>query len=137
MEENTELDAVVARLSQIVDELLAVDDDDFAARFALEKERDELRAKAEAFHERKDESRSTDELRAELAARQTQLDEMKDQLVNRATQASVASGGAGGGVVPLGERYGGNTTNAAMGAMGADKVRARISEIEQELSRRE
>ena len=131
-----ELEQVVARLAQIVDELLAVDEGDFAARFALEKERDELRARAESFHERKDEHRSSDELRAELASRKAQLDAMKDQLVNRATQASPAAGGGGGGDVPLGERYGGNTTHAALRAMGGDKVRVRISEIEQELSRR-
>ena len=131
-----ELEAVVARLSQIVDELLEVEEGDFATRFALEKERDELRARAEAFRERKDEHRTVDELQAELVARHEQLDAMKDQLVNRATQASVAAGHGGGGDVPLGERYGGNTTSAAMQAMGADKVRARISEIEQELSRR-
>lgn len=131
-----ELERVVARLSQIVDELLAVDDGDYAARFALEKERDELRAQAETFREGKDEHRSSAELRAELAARQGQLEAMKDQLVNRATQASVAAGGGGGGDVPLGERYGGNTTHAALRAMGGDKIRVRISEIEQELSRR-
>lgn len=131
-----ELEPIVARLSEIVDELLNVDEGDFAARYALETERDELRARAEAFHERKDEHRSSDDLHAELAARRSQLEAMKDQLVNRATQASGASGRGGGGDVPLGVRYGGNSTNAGMQAMGAHKVSARISEIEQELSRR-
>lgn len=131
-----ELEGVVARLSQIVEELLELADDDFAARFALEKERDELRARAEAFHQRKDEHRSTKDLVAELAARKSQLEAMKDQLVNRATQASGSHGPGGGGDVPIGEKFGGNFTSAAMRGMGADKIRARISEIEQELSAR-
>lgn len=131
-----ELETVVARLSRIVEELLELEDDDFAARFALEKERDELRARADAFHEGKDARRSTEDLTAELAARKSQLEAMKDQLVNRATQASSASGRGGGGDVPLGEQYGGNSSSAGMRGMGADKVRARISEIEQELAHR-
>ncbi len=131
-----ELETVVARLSEIVEELLELEDDDFAARFALEKERDGLRARAEAFHQRKDEHRSTAELMAEHAARTTQLEAMKDQLVNRATQASSSSGRGGGGDVPIGAKHGGNLTTAGMQGMGADKVRARISEIEQELAAR-
>lgn len=92
-----EIDDIVWRLSQVTDELLALHDDDFAARFKLETERDRLRAQAAEFHQRKDEGRTTAELCAELVERQKQLVQMQDSFVNRATQASSASGAGGAG----------------------------------------
>ena len=92
-----EIDDIVRRLSQVTDELLALYDDDFAARFKLETERDRLRAQAAEFHQRKDEGRTTAELRAELVEWQKQLVQMQDSFVNRATQASSALGAGGAG----------------------------------------
>lgn len=131
-----ELDSVVARLAEIVDELLELGPENYGARFSLEKERDQLRAHAEQFHRRKDEGRSTQKLVAELAARESQLDAMRAQLVNRATQASSSQGQGASGDAPLSTAHGGTSTHAAMSGMGAGAVLARISEIEQELARR-
>ena len=131
-----ELDTVVARLAEIVDELLELKPEDFAARFALEKERDQLRTRAEQFHRHKDEGRPTQNLVAELAARRSQLDAMKSQLVNRATQASSSQGRGASGDVPLSAAHGGTSTHAGLRGMGGGAVRARISELEQELARR-
>ncbi len=130
------LDEVVKRLADVTDELLALDDGDFANRFRLETERDLLRAQASEFHQRKDEGRSTEQLRAELAARRKQLQKIRDGLVNRARQASSASGRGGGGERALGAGKGGTINNAINQAQGADSIEARIAEIEQELANR-
>ena len=128
-----ELDEVVARLSQIVEELLELPPDDFARRFALEKERDELRAAAEVFHQRKDEGRSTEDLIAELAARRKQIRSMGDQLVNRAAQSSATGAGPAADVATSM----GGSLNQAMGeGMGMGSAAVRVAELEQELSRR-
>ena len=63
------IDEVVKRLAEIADELLAWDEDDLAARFELETERDGFRHQAADFHQRKDEGTPTEQLLAELAAR--------------------------------------------------------------------
>ena len=120
------IDEVVKRLADITDELLALDEDEFAARFKLETERDGLRRQAAEFHQPKDEGRPTEQLLAELAARRKQLD---------ATQAS-SDFGRGCVEHPLGAGSGGTMYNARMNAQGAPSIVARIAELEQELARR-
>ncbi len=130
------LDDIVRRLSEVTDELLALEDADFPNRFRLETERDALRAQAADFHQRKDEGRSTEQLHAELTARRRQLEQLREQLINRAAQASAASGRGGGGERPIGADRGGTINHAMMEAQGTRSVVARIAEIEQELARR-
>ena len=132
-----EIDDIVKRLAEVTDQLLALNHDDFAARFKLKSERDGLRAQAAEFHQRKDEGRSTEELRAELAARRKQLEQVQDQFVNRATQASASSGAGGAGAErAIGAKRGGTINNAMRQAQGAGSIAARIAELEQELAKR-
>ena len=130
------LDDIVRRLNEVTDEILALEDGDFANRFRLDTKRDALRAQAEVFHKRKDEGRSTEQLHAELTARRGQLEQLRDQLINRAAQASAASGTGGGGERPIGADKGGTLNHALMEGLGARSVVARIAELEQELARR-
>ena len=122
----SELDEVVKRLAEIADELLALGDDDFAARFRLENERDELRQRAAEFRQSRDHGRPTEDLRAELAARREQL---------WTTQAS-SDFGRGCVEHPLGADHSGTMYMARMNAQGAAEIVARIAELEQELARR-
>ncbi len=130
----TELDDLVRRLSEVTDELLGLEADAFEQRFVLEKERDELRARAEAYHENKDERRTLKELERELKSRRRQLDALHETKINMTYQAHNATGGHAGSI---GADNGGTLNNALMGAQGADSVIARIAELEQELARRE
>ena len=120
------VDEVVKRLAEVADELLALNEDDFAARFKLETERDGLRDHAAEFHQPKDEGRPTKQLLAELTARRKQL---------HATQAS-SDFGRGCIEHPLGADSGGTMYNARMNAQGARSIVARIAELEQELAGR-
>ncbi len=129
----TELDDLVRRLAEATDELLRLEADDFERRFALEKERDELRAQAERYHRGKDERRTVVELERELKSRQRQLDTLHATKINMTYQANNATGGHVGSI---GADRGGTLNNALMGAQGADSVIARIAELEQELARR-
>lgn len=130
------LEDVVRRLAEVTDELLALAPDDFAARFRLETERDELRAQAAVYHQRKDEGRSTEQLEGELAARMKQLAAIEGQYVNRALQAASASGSGGGGERAMDADHGGTANLAIASGQGVAKVKARIAELEQELARR-
>jgi len=126
------IDEIVRKLSEVTDELLALEAGDFATRYTLETKRDELRAQAAQFRERKDEGRSTEQLRAELVARRTQLEQLQKSKINMASQAQ----GSGSSVRAIGADKGGTLNNAMMTAQGARSVEVRIAEIEQELARR-
>ena len=128
------IDELVKRLSEITDELLALDKDDFAARFRLDKERDGLRAQAAEFHKRKDEGRSTEDLRAELKARRSQFEELRKLRINMTYQALATD--TGGATRAIGAKAGGTINNAMMKAQGGDSIELRIAEIEQELATR-
>ncbi len=133
------IDAIVRRLAEITDELLALGTGDFADRYRLETERDALRAQATQFHHRKDELKTTDQLNSELDARRDQLNEIRSSFINRALQAAADAGGGGGGggcERAIGAEYGGTLNNAMMTAQGGGSIIARIAEIEQELARR-
>ncbi len=132
----TTVDEIVKQLAEVTDELLALEDDDFAGRFRLETRRDELRAEAEEFHQRKDEGRSTEQLHTELSARREQLQQISEGFVNRAMQASSAHGPSGGEERASAALKGRSINDAMMGASGAGSIHARIAEIEQELAKR-
>jgi len=57
-----DLDAIVGRLLAVTNELRKLGGDEFTRRFELEIERDELRAAAKEFTERKDERRTINDL---------------------------------------------------------------------------
>ena len=79
-----ELDALNRELAGIQGELLALSDDAFAERFALQKRQDELRELAAAFHQDWGSQRPTEELQAELNALRGQLKGIEDQKINLA-----------------------------------------------------
>ena len=119
------LDALNRELAGIQDELLALADDAFAERFALQKRQDELRERAAAFHQDWDSQRSTEELQAELKARRAQLKGIEDQKINLAMFSS-GSRGAGAGSSGLG---GVSLNQGLLKAQGANRVHARIGVI--------
>ena len=125
-----EIDDLVRRLAAVTDELRSLGAGDFEQRFSLEKERDDLRAQAAAFHERKDERRSVVELERELKSRRRQLELLQKTKINMTYQANHPGGGHQSAI---GADRGGTLNNALMGAQGADSVIARIAELEQEL----
>jgi hypothetical protein len=128
-----DLDSIVRRMAEVTDELLALDDGDFARRFELKIERDELRAKAKVFHEGKDAKRTIFELQAELAERRRQLAELRKSKINMLYQAQNS---AGGHTMAISREHGGTLNNALMKGQGSEQVFRRIAELEQELTRR-
>jgi len=129
-----DLDSIVKRLAEVIDELLATDDDDFKRRFDLSIERDELRAKAKVFHEGKDVRRSIFDLQAELAERRKQLSQIRKSKINMVYQAQARGGGSH--VAALSAKHGGTLNTALMRGQGSERLFARIAEIEQELTKR-
>ncbi len=127
------LDAIVKRLAGVTDELLALTAGDYERRFTLEKERDELRARAKVFHEGKDAKRSVYDLESELAERRRQLTHLRKSKINMLYQAQNS---AGGHTMAISAKHGGTLNNAMHRAQGGEAVTARIAELEQELTRR-
>jgi len=128
----SDLDAVLGRLLAVTNELQDLRGDDFARRFELEVKRDQLRAEARDFTERKDERRSINDLESELLSRRTQLDELNKSKINMTYQAQVP----GAHVMAISRKYGGTINNAIMMAQGGENLIVRIGEIEDELRRR-
>ncbi len=117
-----ELDALNRELAGIQDELLALSDDAFAERFALQKRQDELREKAAAFYQNRDAQRPTEELQAGLKALRGQLKGIEDQKINLAMWCQGAGPGSSG--------LGGMALNQGLlEAQGANSVHARIGVI--------
>jgi len=116
----------------VTDELQKLGSDKFTRRFELEIERDELRAAAKEFTERKDERRTINDLESELLSRRSQLDELNKSKINMLYQAQMS----GAHAMAIDRRYGGTINNAIMRAQGAENLILRIGELEDELERR-
>lgn len=127
-----DLDAIVGRLLAVTNELRKLGGDEFTRRFELEIERDELRAAAKEFTERKDERRTINDLESELLSRRTQLDELNKSKINMLYQAQMS----GAHTMAIDRRYGGTINNAIMKAQGAENLILRIGELDDELRRR-
>ena len=124
------LEDVVGRLAAIQDELLALPAGPSKRRFDLLTEQDRLRGMAAEFAERRDEHRSADELRAELEA----LRKRHKSLVESRSGYVMGKGGdnagpASGAWVSL--------SRDSKAASGADHLTVRLSQIEDELARRQ
>lgn len=128
----SDLDAIVGQLLAVTNELQELDADNFTRRFELEIERDELRAAAKEFGERKDERRSINDLESELLSRRAQLDELNKSKINMLYQAQMS----GAHTMAISRKYGGTINNAIMKAQGAEDLIVRIGELEDELRRR-
>jgi hypothetical protein len=125
-----DLGAIVRRLSEIDELLSGPDREPSPQRFALLTERDTLRERAEKLRVGRDRSRATDQLIAERDALNLELRrETSDRTGYMTAMGGGNSSPAGGEWVTL--------AAAARGAGRFDQIRARISEIEMELSRRE
>lgn len=122
------------RLAEIQDELLALDDDDFAARYELMLERDQIRAQVREAAADRDADRPTEELRAELAARKSALEELKRGMVNTAGMAGGGGGGTGAYEGPL---DGMKINNAIRSAQDTDELVRRITHLEGLVRQRE
>ena len=121
-----DLDAITQELAKVQDELLALPDDAFSERFALQTRQDGLRKQAAGFHEDWDAQRPTEELQVELEALRAQLATIEDQKINL---AGFSGGGAASGA-GLGSGLGGVQWNHGMlGAQGANSVHARIGRL--------
>lgn len=96
MSSNTEPspDEIRLRLAEISDELAGLAPGDFAAKYQLQLERDQLRDLARVAVDR-DADRSTEELSAELAARQAALTALESSSTHAGSMS--AAGGAGSG----------------------------------------
>lgn len=128
----SELDELNQELARVQDDLLALPDDAFEARYRLQKRQDELREQAAAYHQDRDARRSSAELIAELAALRGQLEGIYDQQINLVSQA-----GGGTAAGPGADGYGGVGANQAIfEAQGGNRVRARIDRIRGILSDR-
>lgn len=115
------------RLAEIQDRLLELDQEDFAARYALHTERDHLRALARRSQSDRDAHRSSEELRAELKARKAALEEIKQGMVNTGGMAGGGGGGSGSYEGPL---DGMKINNAVRTAQGTDQLVRRITHLE-------
>lgn len=119
------------RLAEVQDALLALPDDAFAEKYALLKERDELRAQAAGYAEELEDGRSDEDLLAELKALRAQMKALAKQKINMVSQA----GESGSGAVYSGS--GGLDINTKMmQASGADQIRERIARITRILTER-
>lgn len=85
-------DEASRRLAEIQGELWDLDDDDFEARYALQLERDRLRAEVRSSFD-PDSDRTTEDLTAELEAKRASLIQIQESLIDLAGM----SGGGGDG----------------------------------------
>jgi len=120
------LDALTRELAEIQDRLLALPDDAFAARYALRRRQDELRAEAARHRVDRDASRPTAELLAELAALRARLRDIERDHIDLVQQAGSAPQSAGPGAAG----WGAPALNAAMDrTRGVEAIRARIGRL--------
>lgn len=91
------LEEINKRLAEIQDELLALSDDDFATKNALQSERDKLRDEATEYRKDPDQDRPSSELIEELKARRSQLGSIAKKYVSAAKQADGSFAGTGSG----------------------------------------
>lgn len=117
----TDLGEVLRRLSEVQDELLALPDDAFAERYALQQRRDELRAAAAEHSEDWDSERPSADLRSELRSLRHRLRDLDAQRINLVGQAGSDQMSGLGGV---------QLNTAISAGLGAASVQARISRIE-------
>lgn len=128
MTDEPTLERLNRRLAEIQDELLALGEDEFAAKHALKSEQDELRLIAAEFRQDSDSHRSTDDLRAELKERRAALEYVRQEMPS--VSKTAASGVFDGlvDIVRLGDRF--------KDAHDVEKLIQRISRLETILQER-
>ena len=119
-------------LAEIQDALLALDEDDVAARAPLLARRDEIRQQVRAHPMTSDDDRSDDDLRREAAALEREIEHLIAARINLVEQAgsSLAAG-------PGSDGWGGVELNQAVDkAQGLDHLQTRLRKIRQVLAER-
>jgi hypothetical protein len=112
------------RLAEIQEALLALPDDAFAEKYALLKERDELREQATDYAHTLEAGKTDEDLLAELKALRAQMKALAKQKINMVSQAGDVGAGAiysGGGGIDINAKM--------MEASGAEQIRDRIGRI--------
>jgi hypothetical protein len=120
-----DLDTVTHALADLQDKLIALPDDAFAERYALEKQQDALRARAARFRADWDAQQPTAELTAELAALRSRIAAIEADRIDLVSQA-------GGGTLagPGADGWGAVGINQQIEqAHGAQPIRDRIARI--------
>ena len=133
MEEQLSLDELNGRLAEIQDLLLAVEPEDFAARYELKMEQDRLRRLTRRFARERDLERTTEDLLSELRARESALNEIREMMVSAAAQAGGGGGGSGSFEGPL-DAF--KINNALLEGTEAEKIIQRIARLQTILKER-
>jgi hypothetical protein len=120
-----DLDRVTRSLADLQDRLLALPDDAFAERYALEKQQDELRRQAARFRVDWEAQQPAEELTAELAALRNRIEAIEGERIDMVSQSgggTLAGPGADGwGAIGINQRI--------EQAQGAQAIRDRIARI--------
>jgi len=125
-------DEINRRLDEIQQQLWKLSPDEFAARYALQRERDALRDRVRDTVDA-DSHRSTEDLESELAARRVALARVHDSMVNSAGM----SGGGGESTGSFeGPGDGLKMNTEILAATGAQQLAQRIAKLETILTER-
>ena len=125
-------DDINRRLDEIQQELWKLSPDEFAARYALQRERDALRAQVRVSVDA-DDHRSTEDPESELAARRAALARVQDSMLN---SAGMSGGGGEGAGSFEGPGDGLRMNTEILTATGAQQLVQRIAKLETILTTR-
>ena len=125
----SELDRITRELAEVQDQLLALEEGDFAERFRLQSRQDELREAAGELATDWDADRPTEEIEAELAGHRARLEE----LVESRSGYAIGKGGSNQGP---GSAAMGKLAHQSKQAAGLGQITARISHLEDLLKER-
>lgn len=119
------IEDVNRRLGEIIDELAALGDDQFAERHLLQTERDQLRSLVRTTSDERDLDRSSDDIRTELGARNKELERLNKNLVSPGGMADTMNGTGS-----IGSADAQKLNSAMRQAFGMDALRQRIDHLE-------
>lgn len=124
------IDELNRRLAEIQDELLGLAVDDFARKYALQSERDVLRAETGKYKQDRDAGRPSSDMIAEVKALKNQLISIRSGYVNAVGQAGAGEGAWNGPADTI-------ALNAGIdNAQGVEQIVQRIARLETILKER-
>jgi len=132
--DDTSDEQVRVRLGEITKELIGVDDDDFATKFRLQSEQDQLRELARSVPYDRFAHRSDEALIEEARSLDAKINGLRFKTINRATMASADGNSMSSDAYPGGSLA---SVNAAVVAAGGGvEISERLALVTQELERR-